>query len=102
MIKYCPVLPLQRSFSSLQTVFQHNLFAISVTWLQHKNHPTFEVYCAGAIASAGAEGLKPVLQNLYKTNMATFQDVSNQFIVGYQEGLSERPAINLPKDTMNS
>lgn len=42
--------------------------------------------CTGAIASAGAEGFKPALQNLYKTKMATFQDVSKNFLQGYHDG----------------
>lgn len=42
--------------------------------------------CTGAIANAGAEGIKPALQNLYRTKMATFQDVSKHFLQGYHDG----------------
>ena len=46
--------------------------------------------CAGVIAQAGAEGLRPYLQNLYQTRLALLQSVSAAFVLGYHDGLSDR------------
>ena len=47
------------------------------------------VMFAGFIAQAGAEGLRPYLQNLYHTRLALVQSVTAAFVSGYHDGLSE-------------
>eukprot|EP00850_Spirogloea_muscicola_P002085 SM000008S22174 [mRNA] locus=s8:191928:193466:+ [translate_table: standard] len=41
------------------------------------------------IARVGGEGLKPALRHIFMTRAAAYRDALQQFVAGYQEGVSE-------------
>ena len=48
------------------------------------------VIAVGA-AKVGAQSVKPLLQNLYRTRASAYQRAVRSFVEGYREGLSEQP-----------
>ena len=48
------------------------------------------VLAVGA-ARGGAQSMKPLLQNLYRTRASAYQRAVRSFVEGYREGLSEPP-----------
>ncbi len=48
------------------------------------------LFAVGA-AKGGAQSMKPLLQNLYRTRASAYQRAVRSFVEGYREGLSEPP-----------
>ncbi len=42
-------------------------------------------------AKGGAQSVKPLLQNLYRTRASAYQRAVRSFVEGYREGLVEQP-----------
>eukprot|EP00850_Spirogloea_muscicola_P007090 SM000035S13070 [mRNA] locus=s35:275875:277410:- [translate_table: standard] len=52
-------------------------------------HPSHSIVFDAVIARVGGEGLKPALRHIYMTRAAAYRDALQQFVAGYQEGVSE-------------
>ena len=46
---------------------------------------------AVGVAKGGTDGVKPLLQDLYRTRASAYQQAVRSFVEGYREGLAEKP-----------
>ena len=46
-------------------------------------------------AKGGADSVRPLLQDLYRTRASAYQQAVRSFVEGYREGLAEQPRDDL-------